>query len=412
MINSDKEPRLFYGYIIVLLASIILAIIWGSVESYGVFFKPVSMEFGWTRATTSGAYALVFLLTGILSIFTGRLSDRFGPRIVVTISGLLVASGYLLMSQVSAIWQLYLFYGIVGVGSSGAYVPAVSAVTRWFVVRRGVMTGIAMAGIGLGILIIPPMANWLISNYGWRISYIVFGIVVLLLITLAAQFLKRDPRQMGQLPYGESEVGQESLTSVGGGLSLIKAVHTRQFWLVVMMFLFFGFCVQTILVHIVPYTTDLAISSANAANVLASIGGVSVVGRVILGSTGDRIGSKRAIAVCFSTMFIALLWLLVARDLWMFYLFAVIFGFAYGGWAALISLMVADLFGLASLGVILGAVLFGMSFGSAAGPVLAGRIFDTTGSYQLVFSVCAAFSMISIILVLLLKPITDKGKRA
>jgi len=389
-----------------------MAMTWGSIQSYGVFFKPVSMEFGWTRATTSGAYSLIFLLNGFLGILTGRLSDRFGPRIVVTASGLFFASGYLLMSQVNTIWQLYLFYGMVGIGSSGAYVPAVSAVTRWFVVRRGVMTGIAMAGIGLGILIIPPIANWLISNYGWRTSYIVVGIVVLVLITLAAQFLKRDPRQIGQLPYGEGEVSQKSLTSVDGGLSFKKAIHTMQFWLIVMMFLCFSFCVQTILVHIVPHITDLAISSANAATILAIIGGFSLAGRVIFGSIADRIGSKRAITVCSTMMFIALLWLLVARDLWMFYLFAFVFGLAFGGYAALVSLNVAELFGLASLGVILGTVMLGVSIGSATGPVLAGRIFDTTSSYQLAFSVCAAISMLSIILALLLRPITDvrRGK--
>jgi len=382
-----------------------MAFIWGTVYSYGVFFKPLSAEFGWTRAATSGAYSLVFFLSGFLGIFAGRLSDRFGPRIVITTCGLFLASGYLLMSQANTIWQLYLFYGMVGIGSSGSYVPTIATVTRWFVKRRGLMTGIAMAGIGLGVLIMPPIANWLISSYGWRTSYIVFGIISLVFIILAAQFLRRDPSKIGQASHGEGEVQPASLNFKGGGFSLKEAIHTRQFWMAGMMFFFFGVCLQSILVHIVPYTTDLAISSANAATILAIIGGFSLAGRVILGSVADRIGNKQTITVCFSMMFIALLWLLVAKDLWMFYLFAVIFGLAYGGWAALVSLIVAELFGLASLGVILGAVTLVEDTGHAIGPVLTGWIFDFTGSYQLAFSVCVAISMIPIILVLLLRPI-------
>ncbi len=408
MVNSDSKPRLFYGYIIVFAAFLIMAVTWGTVYSYGVFFKPLSAEFGLTRAVTSGAYSLVFFLNGVLSIFAGRLSDRFGPRIVITFCGLFLALGYLLMSQISASWQLYLFYGMVGIGSSGSYVPTISAVARWFIKRRGMMTGIAMAGAGLGVLIMPPIANWLISSYGWRTSYIVFGIITLVIIILAAQFLKRDPSKMGRMPYGGGELEPTSLNFEGGGFSLKEVIHTRQFWMLGMMFFFFAWSLQSILVHIVPYTTDLEISSANAATILAIIGGCSLAGRVILGSVADRIGNKQTVTICFSMMFFALLWLLFARDLRMFYLFAVIFGLAYGGWGALVSLMVAELFGLASLGVILGSVTLVESTGHAVGPILTGWIFDFTGSYQLAFSVCAAISMISIILALLLRPIADK----
>ena len=180
--TNDKHPRFFYGYIIVFSAFLIMTFTMGTILSYGVFFKPLSAEFGWTRATTSGAQSLLFLLIGGLGILAGRLSDRYSPKIVIMIYGLLFASGYLLMSQVSTIWQLYLFYGIVGVGSSGTMIPAISAVTRWFVKRRGLMTGIAMAGVGLGTMIKPPLANLLISSYGWRNSYVIFGVIVIVSI--------------------------------------------------------------------------------------------------------------------------------------------------------------------------------------------------------------------------------------
>ena len=408
--TKNRAPKLFYGYIIALAAFFIMVVTWGAFYCFGVFFKPVLIEFGWTRAATSGAYSLSFVLSGFLGIFAGRLSDRLGPRIVVTGCGLFLGSGYLLMSQISTIWQLYLFYGvIVGIGLSGAYVSAVSAVSRWFVKRRGLMTGIVIAGIGAGTMVMPPLANWLISSYGWRASYTIIGIIVLVLIILAAQFLKRDPSQIGLSPYGEGEAEQGSLNLEARGFSLQRAIHTRQFWMLYAMFLCFGVSVQAIMVHIVIHATELEISAASAANILAIIGGVSIAGRIIMGSAGDRIGNKLVITVCFILMSVALLWLLVTKELWMFYLFAVVFGFAYGGWAALISLMVAELFGLSSLGVILGAVTFGLTIGEAIGPTLAGRIFDITSSYQTAFLICVGLSIIAIILALFLKPITRKG---
>jgi len=409
-LTKNSPPQFFYGYVVVLLAFIIMVVTWGTFYTFGVFFKPVLTEFDWTRTGTSGAYSLAFMVSGFLSIVAGRLNDRFGPRVVVSACGVLLCSGYLLMSQVSAIWQLYLFYGIVGIGLSGAYVPSISAVSRWFVKRRGLMTGIAMAGIGAGTMITPPVTNWLISNYGWRTSYIVIGIVVLVLMVLAAQFLKRDPTQMRLIPYGEGVVESQNSDLEARGFSFQEAIRTWQFWVVCGMFTFSEFCVQTITVHIVPHATDLAISAANAAGILAIIGGAGVTGRVMMGGAGDRVGNKPATTICLIMMLASLLWLLAAEELRMFYLFAVVFGFAYGGYQPLISLVVAELFGLSSLGVILGAVTFSITIGAAVGPALAGRIFDITGSYQSAFLVCAALSIVAIILTLFIKPITNKGR--
>ena len=410
---EDRKPKFFYGYIIVLLTSLIMVVTWGAFYSFGVFFKPVLTEFGWTRTAISVASSLVFLLSGFLGIFTGRLCDRFGPRIVVTVSGLLLASGYLLMSQLSAIWQLYLFYGIVGIGMSGAYVPAISTVARWFVKRRGLMSGIVIAGIGVGTMVTSPVANWIISSYGWRTSYVVIGVVILALMVSAAQFLRRDPSRMGLVPYGEEVAELENLNLGAGVFSLQRAIRTKQFWMLCLMFPSYEFCVSTILVHIVPHSTDLAISAASAANILAVIGVGSVAGRIMMGGAGDRIGNKQAFTICAILMFITLLWLLVAREVWMLYLFAVVFGFAYGGYGPLIAVISAELFGLSSLGVILGLVTFWITFGAAGGPAVAGGIFDMTSSYQSAFLVCIALSIVAIIIALLLRPITDvRGKAA
>jgi len=274
----------------------------------------------------------------------------------------------------------------------------VSTVARWFVKRRGLMTGFVVSGVGVGTIIMPPMANWLITNYGWRTSYTIIGIIVLVLIVLAAQFLRRDPAQMGQLAYGESEVREEDLDLQGGGFSLRGAIHTRQFWMLEAIFFCFGFSLQAIMVHIVPHAIEMGLSAASAASILAIIGGLGVAGRIMMGGAGDKMGNKLALIVCVSLMSAALFWLLGAREVWMLYLFAGVFGFAYGGFTALGSPIVAELFGTSSLGVILGATALGATIGDAIGPVLTGMVFDITGGYYLAFLTCAIVSIMAIIL--------------
>jgi len=266
------------------------------------------------------------------------------------------------------------------------------------------MTGIVAAGIGVGTLVAPPVANWLISTYEWRVSYIILGIIVLVFVVLAAQPLRRDPTQVGQLPYGENEGEEPGLKLETKAFSLKEAVYTRQFWVVFGMLLCFGFCVLAILVHIVPHATELGISAASAANILATYGGVSIVGKVVLGSAADRIGNKRTFIIGFILMAAALFWLVPATEAWMLYLFAIVFGFAYGGCAASESPLVAALFGLRSHGLIFGVIGFGFTTGAAIGPFVAGYIFDVAGSYQVAFLVCAAIGIVGLILTALLTP--------
>ena len=409
---ENRQPKFFYGYIVVAAALLIVIIAHGAQYTFGIFFKPILTEFGWRRGATSGAFSLYLLLWGFLGIFVGKLNDSFGPRIVMIVCGFFLGLGYLLMSQISVIWQLYLFYGlIIAIGMSGAWVPLISTIPRWFVKRRGMMTGIVTSGSGIGTILLSLVASRLISDHGWRLSYIIVGSGVLVLLMLAAQFLRRDPHQIGQLPYGVSEVEEESLNLPPGGFSLREAIHTSQFWMVCAVFFCFGFNLYTIMVHIVPHAIELGISPIIAANIIAVIGGVNTAGRIIIGSAGDRIGNKPPLITSFILMVAALLWVIVAKEVWMFYLFAIIFGFGYGGVAALMSPVPAELFGLRSLGVIVGVAMFSFTVGGAIGPVLAGSIFDITGSYQLTFLICAGVSVTGLILSSLFKtnPIINKG---
>ncbi|MFC2021746.1 MFS transporter [Chloroflexota bacterium] len=407
--TASRKAGFFYGYIMVLTASFILVIMGGILNSFGVFLKPLSFEFGWTRAMTSGAYSMGLFVMGLLYMVTGRLSDRFGPRIVMTVCGLLLGLGCLLMSRISALWQLYLFWGvIIAVSQSGGFVPMASTVARWFVRRRGMMVGIVTAGVGAGGIVIPLVASWLISSYDWRTSFTVLGIIALVLLILAAQFLKRDPSAIGQLPDGNSEAKQEDLPSEAWGFSLQEAVHTRQFWMLFALLFCFGFGVMAIMTHIVPHATDIGISTIIAASILATIGGLSIVGRIGIGSVSDKIGVRLSLVIGFSIVSVALLWLQLARELWMLYLFAIVFGFGTGGIAALESPLTAELFGLRAHGAVLGATVFGATIGAAIGSFLTGYMFDITNSYYSAFWVSAVISIIATVVASLLKP-THRG---
>jgi len=407
---EERKHKFFYGYIVVGAGFGISLLIWGTYNSFGIFFKPLSLELGWTRAETSGAFSLAFLLFGFLSIVAGRISDKLGPRIVLITCGLFLGLGYLLMSQVSSIWQLYLFLGVmVGAGNSGADAPMLSTVARWFVKRRGVATGIAKAGAGVGILTVPLIANWLISSYGWRNAYAIIGIIALIGVISVALLFKRDPAQIGQLPDGATEVAERDSNINARQFSLREIISTRQFWILSAAWFLIVFCVQIVMAHIVPHVTDLGISATVAASILSTVGGASILGRIGMGGVSDRLGNKSTLIIALSLLVAALVLLQFAREAWMFYLFAILDGIAHGTFFTLISPLLAELFGLRSLGAALGVVIFGGTIGGAIGPVLAGHLFDITSSYQLAFLICLAFSVTAVILILFLSPTRNEA---
>ena len=403
--SKQKKPEFFYGYVVVGAGLVTQVLILGTYSSFGVFFKPLAMEFGWMRATTSAAVSIAALVMGFSAIATGRLTDKYGPKVVLMASGLFVGVGYLLMSRINALWQLYLTYGLlVGIAMSAADLPITSTVARWFIKRRGMMTGVTKAGAGIGIMVVPLVANLLITNYGWRNAYIIIGITALIGIILAALFLKRDPAQIGKLPDGatESEVVERKINPVQ--FSLREAMGTSQLRLLLVIWFSFMSCANVIILHTVPHITDLGFSPALAASVISVIGGFSIFGRLSLPSLSDSLGTKKAYQIAFSLLAISLIWLQFAREAWMFYLFAAVYGTAHGASYTLLAPMVAGLFGLRSLGTILGVVLLAGTFGSFINPILAGRIYDTLGSYQLAFLILTVLSLTALTLVSLIKP--------
>jgi MFS family permease len=399
-----KKPALFYGYIIAAACFAIQATGIGTHIAFGVFFKPLLADFGWPRAALAGAHSMAFMLMGLLGIFVGRLNDRLGPRVVMTVTAIFFGLGLFLMSTANSLWQVYLFYGmLVGIGLSPVDVIALSTTARWFVRRRSMMSGIVKVGTGTGQLVIPFVASFLIMSYGWRSSYILMAIFATLMLAGMGQLLRRDPSQKGLLPDGDTQTGSVGFHIAEKGLSFHEALKTRQFWTICFINLTMMFSLMMILVHIVPHAMDIGLPATTAAGVLSTIAGASMVGRLLIGITADRAGIRACMIFCFTLLILAFLWLRAAKELWMLYLFAGVYGIGHGGHFTLISPLVAEHFGIRSHGVLFGIVLFAGNVGGAVGPVLAGYLFDITGSYSSTFWLCAVAGLTALGLILSLR---------
>ena len=210
--------------------------------------------------------------------------------------------------------------------------------------------------------------------FGWRLSNVIIGAAVLLALLLVAQLMRRDPQAMGLLPDGRN-VKTDS-PAVGAGeqsVTLKEAARIKQFWTICITEFAIFFCLFTIVVHIVPHARDLGLTPVYAAGVLSTIGAVSILGRIVMGAANDRIGGKRALVICITMLFCSFIWLQLASTAWMLFLFAVIYGFAHGGFFTVVSPMVAEWFGIGSHGTLFGIVLFSGPLGGAVGPLIAGR---------------------------------------
>ncbi len=409
---SGDKPRFYYGYIIVIAGTIILMSIIGLYLSMGVFFKPMLSEFGWTRGTTSASWAISNIVSGIFYIISSWLNDRFGPRKIAMFCGILAGSGYVLMSQIHSVWGLYFYYGVLIGASISILPPLLATVARWFVRRRTVMTGIIIGGGGLGGFMLPLISNWLISIYDWRKAYVIMGIAIFVVVMIAAQFMKSDPAKIKELPFGHDDSKNQAREKALAGFSRKKAFGSRQFWLIMISFFCFGWCINVITLHIAPHVSDTGFSPAIAAGVLSATSGVSIIGRTGFASLGERIGNRNSFIVTYALMAISLFWLVVIKDLWMLYAFAAIFGLAYGSGFTQGSPLAASIFGLKLHSFLLGMLYFGQMVGAAIGTFLSGFLFDVTGGYGWAFAICGILSVIALLSTILLRPIKSSAPTA
>ncbi|MFC1822135.1 MFS transporter [Thermodesulfobacteriota bacterium] len=404
--TGTDTSRLFYGYVIVAATFFIQFITLGTYNSVGVFFNPLLTEFEWPRAVISGAMSLSFLLYGLLSIPLGSLNDRFGPRLIIACCGCLLGIGYFLTSKINAVWHLYLFFGVlVGSAQSSMDVIPLSTIARWFTNKRGMMSGILKAGTGFGMLIMPIFITWLMTSYGWRLSFAALGAINLVSVVTLSLFLVRDPAKMGLFADNKKAPNETGLDSGEAGLAFSEAIRTRQFWTICFVYSLVIFCLATILMHIVQHTIDLGISATKAANILSIIGASSIGGRLVMGAASDRVGNKIALTFCLLFLLAGLTLLQFSFGFWMFCLFATVHGFAHGGFFSLNSPIIAWLFGMKSHGLLFGILIFISTIGGSIGPILAGYLFDRTESYQALFLILTGLTIIGLIATISLKAV-------
>ncbi|MBI2870046.1 MAG: MFS transporter [Chloroflexi bacterium] len=398
---NPAKGKVYYGWIVVATCFIIFTVAFGIQLSFGIFLKPLQEAFGWSRATISWAMTFHLIVFGLCLIPVGWAIDRISSRVLFTTGAILIGISMVLSSLISEPWQLYVLYGLplgVGIATCGPAILAI--VTRWFPEHRGIALGIASAGVGFGTMIGAPITNFLIVMFDWRNSFVILG-VLSFVILLGCAYLMRNASQ--QMADHVSNTRLNPALRQPKGMTFRQALRTKTLLMLVVAQTFAIFGVRVILVHIAPHATDMGISDTAAALALGAVGAFSMIGRLVMGFFQDRIGAKQAMLLCLTIQALSMAALPFIRSDLLFFVFAIIFGFTYGGDVPQVPAITAQFFGLASLGVLYGLITTVGNVAGAVGPILAGYAYDTTGTYTLVFLGIAASLFLSSFLVWRLK---------
>ncbi|MGA1051909.1 MAG: MFS transporter [Ilumatobacteraceae bacterium] len=370
------------------------AVTLGTAYSFGAFFESMSEEFGSER----GATAVIFGLTTFgffwLSLITGRVLDRYGPRIVLVLGAAAMFVGLLLTSRVDSLGMGYVTYGGgIGLAAACGYVPMVAMVGGWFVRFRAVAVGLAVAGIGVGTLVMSPLSAALIDRYGWRDTYVVFAIGGAVVLMLCVPLAARPPGDGSPQPSRFTD----ALSS-----PVFRRIHLSAFSLGLALFVPFVFVGQ--------YAKEQGIGSVRAAVLVGVLGGASVLSRVGFGSLVKRLGSFRLYRTCLAIHGVSfVIWFASGASYGLLVVFVLVLGVGYGGFVALGPIVVSDRMGVAGLGSILGLLYTGPGLGALIGAPLAGVIIDRTDSYRWAIAGCFVACVVSVALLAGL-PVRSDGR--
>jgi len=401
----ERLKNLHYAWVLVIAATGIALMNGLAAYTFGLFVKPLTTEFESCRAVISGARSFSSFLGAAVGLGIGTLNDRYGPRMLLMANGLLMGIGFILMSRVNAIWQIYLVYGlIIGAGVACYGIPIYTTIPRWFASGKEKALGIIHASVGLGGMALTPLVQWLISSYGWRQAFLVAGVLAIAIIVPLTRYMKQSPQKSGLEPYGMEKIAAvgKLAASGSGGITFKQALKTSRFWLTGIIVFCFSFCLGTIETQLPAHASDVGLSAILAANIVAVISGIGIGGKLSIGFLSGKEGTKQAFNLYLTGVAFSTLILLFARNALTLYAFAVIFGFASGGVIAIQAAVAAELFGLKYLSIIYAGVTIQSTIGRALGPIVAGSIFDRTGSYFQSFLICALLSVIAVMLCFIL----------
>jgi MFS family permease len=387
---KPAHPRTFYGWWVVAAAFAVTFVGFGCAYTFSAFVASLQQDFGASRGSVSVVFSLAGFLYFSLGSLRGPLADRFGSRLMAVAGMILTGLGLAAAAAATSLAEVYAAYGLgIGLGVGCSYVPVLGAVQRWFVRRRGFASGLAVSGVGVGTLVMPPLAAYLIAALGWRETWLVLGGLAIVLGGGMALMIENDPYARGLHPDGDVVSSLQPSTSTG--TSVWGAVRSRRFIGLYAACLTGSFGLFIPFVHLVPYAQDHGISPSSAGLLLGLIGVGSTAGRFFLGGLADRMGRRHALLAMFLGMAAALALWAAASDFWPLAAFALVYGAVYGGWVALLPALVADYFGGRNAGGIIGILYTSVAFGSLAGPTAAGYAFDLRGSYTLpiLAGVCA-----------------------
>jgi MFS family permease len=397
--TTPTHPRIFYGWFVVLAAFAVTLVGFGSAYTFSAFVESLQRDFGASRGSVSLVFSLAGFLYFGLGIVSGPLADRFGSRRLAVAGMILTGVGLAAASAAHSLLEVYAAYGLgVGLGVGCAYVPAIGAVQRWFVRRRGFASGLAVSGIGVGTLVMPPLATWLIASFGWREAYLVLGIVAAVIGGGLSFLIENDPRDRGLGPDGDPPQSGAQLKKADGA-SVAEAIRSRRFISLYAANLICSFGVFVPFVHLVPYARDHGVAPATAVLLLGVIGIGSTAGRFFLGGLADRIGRQRSLLLMFAGMALALASWVISAGLWSLGGFAFVFGVFYGGWVAVLPAVVMDYFGGRNVSGLIGILYTSVAFGTLVGPSAAGFAFDLSHSYTVPILVSAAANIVAVIIV-------------
>lgn len=406
--RSPGRRRPFRGWLIVAAGFVVLLVVYGLQFSFGEFRLAATEAEGWSQTALSSIFAVYIAVYSILSAVSGWATDRFGPRVTIAIGSVLLCAGYALWARAESLLAVTIALAVIApIGMSCSWVPVNATTVRWFVERRGFASALVTVGGSVGNIVGPPVAATLIAAYGWRTALTSMAAGGLVALLAAASVMARSPEALGLHPDGADR--PPAAEALGGGLTPAEASRTATFWLMWALYSLTFVVVFVPFVHGSAFAVSLGVSKLSAATVISAIGVGGLTGRLGIGAVSDRIDRRRAVAAALALQVTGFVWLASATGLAVLYPAAVAFGFGYGGSVAVFPALVADYFGRANAGAIVGRMFASAATMAAIGPYVAALIFDATGSYRMAFVIAAGLNGASLVLALLLPPSRDRG---